>query len=240
MGRPSRGRNRFGKRLNPGGRVPRLGVPVSVVAGAAGFFLQIDEPVAVGVGEEEHRRGAVEVDDLIVVQFRARLAKPRVATPRCQCAARSRALRCRTPVPDPDRPPGSTRSGLWSSSSCPVRPAAARELIAPAEEDFDFGKDCFGLDQRQVRLYPAIARHRAGHRRPGRLRRHRRPAAPLYKGPFPRSGLSPWAGIFLCGRLGRRGCGWCGAGVVCAGYGSGHGVGGAVPAGGAGCRRWYR
>ena len=78
MGRPSRGRNRFGKRLNPGGRVPRLGVPVSVVAGAAGFFLQIDEPVAVGVGEEEHRRGAVEVDDLIVVQFRARLAKPRV------------------------------------------------------------------------------------------------------------------------------------------------------------------
>jgi SRSO17 transposase len=29
----------------------------------------------------------------------------------------------------------------------------------PAEEDFEFGKDCFGLDQSQVRLYTAIARH---------------------------------------------------------------------------------
>jgi hypothetical protein len=27
------------------------------------------------------------------------------------------------------------------------------------EEDFEFGKDCFGLDQSQVRLYSAIARH---------------------------------------------------------------------------------
>ena len=27
------------------------------------------------------------------------------------------------------------------------------------EEDFEFSKDCFGLDQSQVRLYPAIARH---------------------------------------------------------------------------------
>jgi hypothetical protein len=27
------------------------------------------------------------------------------------------------------------------------------------EEDFEFGKDCFGLDQSQVRLYTAIARH---------------------------------------------------------------------------------
>jgi hypothetical protein len=27
------------------------------------------------------------------------------------------------------------------------------------EEDFAFGKDCFGLDQSQVRLYTAIARH---------------------------------------------------------------------------------
>jgi hypothetical protein len=29
----------------------------------------------------------------------------------------------------------------------------------PIEEDFEFGKDCFGLDQSQVRLYTAIARH---------------------------------------------------------------------------------
>jgi hypothetical protein len=29
----------------------------------------------------------------------------------------------------------------------------------PAEETFEFGKDCFGLDQSQVRLYTAIARH---------------------------------------------------------------------------------
>ena len=29
----------------------------------------------------------------------------------------------------------------------------------PVEETFEFGKDCFGLDQSQVRLYTAIARH---------------------------------------------------------------------------------
>jgi hypothetical protein len=35
----------------------------------------------------------------------------------------------------------------------------AAGLRWPAEEDFAFSKDCFGLDQRQVRLYTAIARH---------------------------------------------------------------------------------
>jgi SRSO17 transposase len=35
----------------------------------------------------------------------------------------------------------------------------AAGLRWPAEEDFEFGKDCFGLDQSQVRLYAAILRH---------------------------------------------------------------------------------
>jgi SRSO17 transposase len=35
----------------------------------------------------------------------------------------------------------------------------AAELRWPAEEDFRSGKGCFGLDQSQVRLYGAIARH---------------------------------------------------------------------------------
>jgi SRSO17 transposase len=35
----------------------------------------------------------------------------------------------------------------------------AAGLRWPAEEDFEFGKDCFGLDQSQVRLHTAIARH---------------------------------------------------------------------------------
>jgi SRSO17 transposase len=35
----------------------------------------------------------------------------------------------------------------------------AAGLRWPVEEDFEFGKDCFGLDQSQVRLYAAIARH---------------------------------------------------------------------------------
>ena len=34
-----------------------------------------------------------------------------------------------------------------------------RRLRWPVEEDFEFGKGCFGLDQSQVRLYTAIARH---------------------------------------------------------------------------------
>jgi SRSO17 transposase len=35
----------------------------------------------------------------------------------------------------------------------------AAGLRWPAEEGFEFGKDCFGLDQCQARLYAAIARH---------------------------------------------------------------------------------
>ena len=41
----------------------------------------------------------------------------------------------------------------------PSRLVRAAGLRWPAEEDFEFGKDCFGLDQSQVRLYTAIARH---------------------------------------------------------------------------------
>jgi SRSO17 transposase len=41
----------------------------------------------------------------------------------------------------------------------PSRPVRAAGLRWPIEEDFEFGKDCFGLDQSQVRLYDAIARH---------------------------------------------------------------------------------
>jgi SRSO17 transposase len=45
------------------------------------------------------------------------------------------------------------------------QPATMTRLIRaaglrwPVEEDFEFSKDCFGLDQSQVRLYTAIARH---------------------------------------------------------------------------------
>jgi SRSO17 transposase len=35
----------------------------------------------------------------------------------------------------------------------------AAGLRWPVEEDFEFGKDCLGLDESQVRLYTAIARH---------------------------------------------------------------------------------
>lgn len=47
----------------------------------------------------------------------------------------------------------------------PGRPVILATLIQvaclrwPVEEDFEFGKDCFGLDQSQVRLYTALARH---------------------------------------------------------------------------------
>jgi SRSO17 transposase len=41
----------------------------------------------------------------------------------------------------------------------PARLVRAAGLRWPVEEDFEFGKDCFGLDQSQVRLYTAIARH---------------------------------------------------------------------------------
>jgi SRSO17 transposase len=40
-----------------------------------------------------------------------------------------------------------------------TRLVRAAGLRWPAEEDFELGKDCFGLDQCQVRLYTAIARH---------------------------------------------------------------------------------
>jgi SRSO17 transposase len=41
----------------------------------------------------------------------------------------------------------------------PSRAIRAAGLRWPAEEDFEFSKDCFGLDQSQVRVYTAIARH---------------------------------------------------------------------------------
>ena len=37
-----------------------------------------------------------------------------------------------------------------------IRAAGLRWLV---EEDFGLGKDCFGLDESQIRLYTAIARH---------------------------------------------------------------------------------
>jgi SRSO17 transposase len=40
-----------------------------------------------------------------------------------------------------------------------TRLITAAGLRWPAEEDFEFAKDCFGLDQCQARLYIAIARH---------------------------------------------------------------------------------
>ena len=40
-----------------------------------------------------------------------------------------------------------------------TRLVRAAGLRWPVEEDFELGKDCFGLDQSQVRLYTAIARH---------------------------------------------------------------------------------
>jgi hypothetical protein len=40
-----------------------------------------------------------------------------------------------------------------------TRLARAAGLRWPVEEGFEFGKGCFGLDQSQVRLYHAIARH---------------------------------------------------------------------------------
>ena len=33
------------------------------------------------------------------------------------------------------------------------------QALVAAQEDFEFGKGCFGLDQCQARLYTAIARH---------------------------------------------------------------------------------
>ena len=60
------------------------------------------------------------------------------------------------------------RTGELAFHHCYVpegQPATMTRLIRaaglrwPVEEVFEFGKDCFGLDQSQVRLYTAIARH---------------------------------------------------------------------------------
>ncbi len=50
----------------------------SAVVGAAGRLLQVDESVAVWVSEEDHRRGALEVYDLDVVQGDSRVAEASV------------------------------------------------------------------------------------------------------------------------------------------------------------------
>src|SRR5262249_548266 len=67
------------------------------------------------------------------------------------------------PLTPPPSPPGERafhyRSLPTTQPAPPPRPIRAAGLRWPCEEDFEFGKDCFGLDQSQVRLYTAIARH---------------------------------------------------------------------------------
>ena len=71
------------------------------------------------------------------------------------------------PAPSPAHPPPpQDRELAFHYSLCARRPEAdqdpadrRRRLRWPVEEDFEFGKDCIGLDQCQARLYTAILRH---------------------------------------------------------------------------------
>jgi len=72
------------------------------------------------------------------------------------------------------------------------RPATLPTLVAVAgrrwlvEEDFQVGKDQFGLDHSQVRLYTALLRHLALTMiAPGRLRRGRRHDSGAHQHPGP-------------------------------------------------------
>jgi SRSO17 transposase len=72
------------------------------------------------------------------------------------------------------------------------RPVTLPDLVAvaglrwPVEEDFEFAKDLFGLDQSQVRHYTAILRHTAGdHGRFGHLLGGRRAGPPPHRQPGP-------------------------------------------------------
>jgi hypothetical protein len=69
---------------------------------------------------------------------------------------------------NPGTLPGTALAGLLAFHYCFVpggQPLTLTRLIRaaglrwPVEEGFRPGKDCFGLDQSQVRLYTAIARH---------------------------------------------------------------------------------
>ena len=81
----------------------------------------------------------------------------------------------------------------FTTASCPKgQPAGMARLIRaaglrwPVEEGFEFAKDCFGLDQSQVRLYHAIARHTVlADGRAGDLRGHRRPGPGSAPAPWP-------------------------------------------------------
>ena len=53
----------------------------------------------------------------------------------------------------------SVTAGCEGQIPTKTRPIRAAGLRWPVEEDFEFGKDCFGLYQCQARLYTAIARH---------------------------------------------------------------------------------
>jgi hypothetical protein len=74
----------------------------------------------------------------------------------------------------------------------PDRPVQMMTLVRvtclrwSVEEDFEFGKDHFGLDHSQVRLYTALLRHRADH---GRLSRSAR--SPPRRKPVPQHRSCP-------------------------------------------------
>jgi hypothetical protein len=67
----------------------------------------------------------------------------------------------------------------------------AAGLPWPAEESFEFAKDCFGLDQPGPALHRDPASPRAGHGRPGRLRRGRRDAPRPHQHPGAAPRLTP-------------------------------------------------
>jgi hypothetical protein len=68
------------------------------------------------------------------------------------------AAACRSCVCEDNKTEGGCCRQDRRTAGAPETVCAAG-LRGPAEEDFELGKDCFGLDQSQVRLYAAIARH---------------------------------------------------------------------------------
>ncbi len=169
----------------------------------------------------EHHRGGLRVRGAVFVHRHADLRPAGPRRPGAETGAAQgvepRLVRCRVQrgpnlrvgvdrhrqppppparAPQPDRP--DRRGLLLLPTYPPAGPTTLPVLVAvagrrwPVEEDFQVGKDQFGLDHSQVRLYTALLRHLVlTMTRPGRLRGDRRRDARSSPTPRPRHRSTP-------------------------------------------------
>jgi hypothetical protein len=128
--------------------MPRSGLPRR--PGSPGWA-EVGRSPTIATSSPEPLQGRAALPEAVTAQESSRSGAARQRCAPAKLAHISRRVSARTPG-----------AGLITESDVKLslpRLIRAAGFRWPAEESFEFSKDCFGLDQSQVRLYTAIARH---------------------------------------------------------------------------------